>query len=695
MAEFENGETLEQTEQTEETLDASPETPEETLTFSDDIENENEYDDNVPVDPKKRKRKKKFIILGIIALVVIGLIVADVISSKIEEAEELKNMYTDVAVERRTIKKSITGSSSTEPNDSYDVMTMKSGDITADYFKEGDTVKKGDKLYQFDDEEARDSLATAQNAVTKAQQAYVDAVKQKTNTVNTNNITSKSTQNAINRALNSLNDAQSSYDDQYIKSDIGGKVTGVTVKEGDNINTGTKIADIYDDSRMKLRVPFNEYDAGNVAVGDGAEVIVTASGDMLYGTVTEKSSAAVSTAAHNMLVYATVEVDNPGALTTADRGSVTVNGAACADSANFEYIETQSLAAKTSGTVEALYIEEGDSVYAGEQVAYVKSDTLTTALDNAKLSYDDAVLNLQKQVIQNDTFSQDSSIKNAQLALDDARTNLKKAQDAVDDFVVEAPIEGTVVTKNAKNGDTRDSTNSTEALCVIYDLSSLKISLEVDETEISLVKTGMKATVTADAVEGEFEGEVTKVPVDGVNTNGVTTYTVEIQIRDYGALLPGMNVDAEIVVDEADNVLTIPVNSINRGNVVFVKDDGTQHTGDITDIINERRENPDKKDDMPDVPANIEIPEGYRAIRIDTGLNDNDYIEVKSGLGEGDSVRTLNTKSSSEDADFGMPGQMQGMNGGMRQGGAPGGMNGGGTRQGGAAGGGMGGPPNR
>ncbi len=690
MAELEGGSTP---GTTEEAYDAPQEAVNETLTFSDDAEEENNLGENIPEDPKKRKRKKKFIIFGIIALVIIGLVVANVISSKIKEAEELKNMYTDVAVERRTIKKSITGSSSIEPNDSYDVMTMKSGDITADYFKEGDTVKKGDKLYQFDDEEARDSLSTAQNAVTKAQQAYVDAVKQKSNTVSTNDITSKSTQNAVTRALNSLNDAQSSYDDQYVKTDIGGKAANIAVKEGDNINAGMQLAAVYDDSMMKLRIPFNDYDAESVAVGDSAEVTVTASGDVLYGTVTEKSSAAVSTAAHNMLVYATIEVANPGALTADDRGSAVVNGAACADSANFEYIDTQTLVAKTSGKVEALYIEEGDSVYAGEQVAYIKSDTVTTALDNAKLSYDDAVLNLQKQVIQNDTFSQDSSIKSAQLALDDAKTNLKKAQDAVDDFVVEAPIEGTVVTKNAKNGDTRDSSNSTEALCVIYDLSSLKISLEVDETEIALVKTGQKATITADAVEGEFEGEVTKVPVDGVNTNGVTTYTIEIQIKDYGALLPGMNVDAEIVVEEADNALTIPVNSINRGNIVFVKDDGTQHTGDVTDAINERRENPDEKKDIPDVPANIEIPEGYRAIKIETGLNDNDYIEVKSGLGEGDSVRTLNTKSSSEDADFGMPEGMQGMNGGMRQGGMSG-APGGGMRQGGA-GGGMGGPPDR
>ena len=65
----------------------------------------------------------------------------------------------------------------------------------------------------------------------------------------------------------------------------------------------------------------------------------------------------------------------------------------------------------------------------------------TSTMSNAQLSYNDAVLALEKQVLQNDTFSQDSSIKNAQLALDDAELGIEKAQDAVDDYVVEAPIE--------------------------------------------------------------------------------------------------------------------------------------------------------------------------------------------------------------------------------------------------------------
>ncbi len=88
-------------------------------------------------------------------------------------------MYTDSPVERRTITNTITGSSSIKPNDSYNVTTIKSGDITSDTFKEGDVVKKGDKLYQFEDSDAQNSLSTAKNALAKAQQAYVDAVKAK------------------------------------------------------------------------------------------------------------------------------------------------------------------------------------------------------------------------------------------------------------------------------------------------------------------------------------------------------------------------------------------------------------------------------------------------------------------------------------------------------------------------------------
>ena len=682
----------------------------------------------------KFKIGKKLLIIILVIAILAGICSGLIIKSKNNSA--VKVMYTDSPVERRTITNTITGSSSIEPNDSYKVTTIKSGDITSDTFKEGDVVKKGDKLYQFEDSDAQNSLSTAKNALAKAQQAYVDAVKQKAQTVSSNNIGTKSAQNAVTKALNSLNDTKNN---QYIQSNSAGKVKELSVKEGDHINAGAAVATLYDDSYMKLRIPFNEVDAESIQTGAVATVSVIGSGDTIYGTVKEKSSSAVSTDAHAKVVYVTVEVTNPGALTTNDYGSAEINGVACANTAQFEYVSEGTITSTASGTLENLNIAVGDSVYSGQKVGYVKYDNQNSTMSNAQLSYNDAVLALEKQVLQNDTFSQDSSIKNAQLALDDAELGIEKAQDAVDDYVVEAPIEGTVVKKNSKAGDTIDSSNATDPLCVIYDLSSVKISIDVDETEIALIKTGQKATVTADAVEGEFEGVVTKVPVDGVNENGVTTYTIEIQIENYGDLLPGMNVDAEIVVEEADNVIAVPVNSVNRGNIVFVKDDGTTHENDVTDIIKGNKDKSGKTDDkkkaddkydkpqssgMPvvsvdtpngdksdeisvtkeSVPTNIDVPDGYRAIQVETGINDTDYIEIKSGLTEKDQVRTLDTESSSANASFGDPnaqdmyvvpnGNMGGMYGGGMSGGgmSGGGMSGGGGGMpggGGMSGGGM------
>lgn len=668
----------------------------------------------------KFKIGKKLLIIILVIAILAGICSGLIIKSKNNSA--VKVMYTDSPVERRTITNTITGSSSIKPNDSYNVTTIKSGDITSDTFKEGDVVKKGDKLYQFEDSDAQNSLSTAKNALAKAQQAYVDAVKQKAQTVSSNNIGTKSAQNAVTKALNSLNDTKNN---QYIQSNSAGKVKELSVKEGDHINAGAAVATLYDDSYMKLRIPFNEVDAESIQTGAAATVSVIGSGDTIYGTVKEKSSSAVSTDAHAKVVYVTVEVTNPGALTTNDYGSAEINGVACANTAQFEYVSEGTITSTASGTLENLNIAVGDSVYSGQKVGYVKYDNQNSTMSNAQLSYNDAVLALEKQVLQNDTFSQDSSIKNAQLALDDAELGIEKAQDAVDDYVVEAPIEGTVVKKNSKAGDTIDSSNATDPLCVIYDLSSVKISIDVDETEIALIKTGQKATVTADAVEGEFEGVLTKVPVDGVNENGVTTYTIEIQIENYGDLLPGMNVDTEIVVEEADNVIAVPVNSVNRGNIVFVKDDGTTHENDVTDIIKGNKDKSgktdDNKDDKPQssgipvvsgdtpngdksdknsaakesVPTNIDVPDGYRAIQVETGINDTDYIEIKSGLTEKDQVRTLDTESSSANASFGdqnaqdmyvVPnGNMGGMSGGGMPGGG-GGMPGGGGMSGGGGG---------
>lgn len=596
---------------------------------------------------KEFRVKTLIIILAAIVLLTGGVITVSAIKNK--KTKQLN--YSMVAVERRNIENTVTGSSTLEANDSYNVTALVTGEVLSDTFNEGDTVNKDDVLYKIEATTAQNSVISAQNALTKAQQSYQDAVKNKSQTGKTNNYSIQSAQNAVAKAKNTYNEAVNSMNDLNVKSTYNGKVSRVYVKNGDNVQNGASIADVYDDSKMKIQLPFNENDADSIFVGDSAKLTVAGASGDLQGTVTSVSDAPVATSNHAIVKYVTIEVDNPGALTTNDKATAEVGSVVCSDVGTFEYIDSGTITAKTSGKVYSVNIKENDRVYYDEAVVNLSSDTIENTLKNAQLALDDAQMSLEKSVLNSDEYSQDSSIKNAALALDDAKLSLEKANKTLEDYTIKAPISGTVVTKNTKAGDKLDNSSNSQsgstAMAVIYDLSCLKMQLDIDETEIGDVKVGQEVTITADAVAGQsFKGTVEKVGVDGTSSNGVTTYPVKVVINDYGDLLPGMNVDATIVVAKAENVLALPVGTINRGNIVYVKG-----------------EKADERDKAPD---------GFKSVQIETGINDDGYIEIKSGIDEGTEVRGP-MSASGNDTSGQAEAQQQNMMGGMPGGGMPGG----------------------
>ena len=95
--------------------------------------------------------------------------------------------------------------------------------------------------------------------------------------------------------------------------------------------------------------------------------------------------------------------------------------------------------------------------------------------------------------------------------------------------------------------------------------------MSIDELDISSVEVGQEVRITADAVEGKtYTGVVTEVSVAGTTSGGITTYPVTVRIDETDGLLPGMNVDAEIVISSADDVLAIPSAAVSRGDMVLV-----------------------------------------------------------------------------------------------------------------------------
>lgn len=624
-----------------------------------------------------KKPSKKTVILLIAAVVVI-IAAAAFIVHKMSGSKEEETQINTATVERKTITKTVDGSSVVEANDTYNISALVTGEILSDTFSEGDLVKKDQLLYTIDSSDAQKDVDSAKNNLAKAQQSYADAVRTKSDTLKTNSISEENQKNAIVNALNnvdsatrSLNQAQNDYDNLTIKANYSGTVSEVLVHNGDSVNDGTQLAKVYDASKLKIQIPFNEADAGNINAGDTAQLTIASSGDTINGVVERVGSSTEATSAHAIIKYVTIVVDNPGGLTTQDQASAVINGAACNDLGTFEYYDEGYITAKSSGRIGDLYLEVNDVISEGQVIGYISSDTVENNLESAKdqlesaeLSRDEAYNQLESLVIQNDEYKLDSSIQSAQLELDNARIQLEQAQEKLDDYEITAPIEGTIITKNKKAGDKlENNSDSTEPMAVIYDMSTLKVQLSVDESDIKDIAVGQEVSITADAVaDKQFTGTVTKVGVNGTAENGVTTYPVDIVIKDYGDLLPGMNVDCVINVKSAENVLAIPSEALQRGNIVYVQ-------GDKTD-------------------ENDKAPEGFHSVDVETGTADAQYIEITSGLNEGDTVYTsmqgsgLEAQGSEEDSMSGMNGGMGGMSGGMG-GGAPGGMSGGGAPGGG------------
>lgn len=602
--------------------------------------------------PKKAKAmpKKKLIIIAVVAIAVVALAITGI--AKISGGTKESKEYETAKAERRNITESVTASSVVEANDTYNVTALVTGEILTDTFNEGDEVKKDDVLYTI---EASD----AENAVEKARQSFNDAVRKRADTISSNDINKKNTNDSVKKALNNLDTAQTNYNNLTLKSDYSGVITEVLAKEGDSVNDGTKIAKIENTSKFKIQFPFNEADIGSIKIGSTAEMTLAKSGGKLYGKVTSVSSASVATAAHAIVRYVTVEAANPGALTVSETASAVINGVACSDLGTFEYCESGYITAKTTGKIGKLYFDTNDYISYGQQVGYLTSDSVTNSYDNAKMELDSAYRSLEKLVIESDTYSLDSNVNSARISLEEAEKKLE-------DYTIKAPIDGTIITKNKKAGEKLEQNSSnSEPMAVIYDMSLLKIQLTIDESDIHNISVGQAVMITADAAEGRFEGEVTKVGIDGTSTNGVTTYPVEVSITEYGDLLPGMNVDCTIEITGAEDVVAVPVSAIQRGNTVYVK-------GEKTD-------------------ENDKAPDGYHSESVETGVTDSAFIEIKKGIDEGDEVVTT-VKASGEEAKgeemqmpqmggmSGMGGGMPGGGGGMPSGGRPNGGNGGGPR---------------
>ena len=407
-----------------------------------------------------------------------------------------------------------------------------------------------------------------------------------------------------------MQQAQRSYDKvvdrQYVRAEVAGVVSSLKVTKGDEVTSGQEVAVIRDSSRMLLTLEFPAADAANFSVGQSAAVTLDGTFEQLDGTVTSVSGTDALSAGNLLTRTVTITVKNAGGLTTAQAATASINGVSSIGSATFAYQAERTLTAQASGTVTSINVQEGSQVAKDDIILGLSGDDLT------------------------------ESIQSASESLRSAEISMQNLQDAMNNYTITAPISGTIIEKDAKAGD---AVKAGDTLCIVYDLSYLEMSINVDELQISSISVGQKVQITADAVPDKtYVGTVTRVSMKGASNGGTTTYPVTIRIDDTDGLRPGMNANAEIVVAEANNALVVPNAAVVRGSYVLVtKDSPSAANADTA----------------------MEAPEGFVYVPVKTGVSDDDYTQIVSGIQEGDTIgydpSSVSSDSYYDDGGYIMP----------------------------------------
>ena len=233
--------------------------------------------------------------------------------------------------------------------------------------------------------------------------------------------------------------------------------------------------------------------------------------------------------------------------------------------------------------------------------------------------------------------------------VEQAKASLKQARDDLSKTRIYAPMGGTITDLNKEVGEIAIGSQFQEdVILVISDLSEMEARVNVDESDIVSVAIGQTAQVETDALpEERLTGVVTEI-ANSVNASGQgtsdqkTEFEITIGIADPpSALRPGMTASAEISTESNDNALSVPIQAV------------AVRTVDQLTMEGETREDAEKRFTADD-DGFVEIVfcvDGGKAIakQVETGIQSDEHIEIRSGLEEDEEIVTGSYRAISKD----------------------------------------------
>lgn len=499
---------------------------------------------------KGKKSKKKLVTLIItVTIIVVGVLgYNSVMKSKKEDAAISNIKEIKYVVKKDEIKKSVTGSSSLEPSDVRIISSEVEGSVDGIYVEEGQVVQEDEILAIYEIESDDES-----------QQFEIDLAEYN-----------------LAVAESDLNDLYETAKELRIYSEYDGTVS-ISVEEGDEVGKNSKIAELSEVNLIKVQSYFTNTQIENVSIGDKASVFLSDYLITLDGKVTGVNQTPAATGGGSVGYLIEVEIEYRGALSEGSPVKITIENAKGTFTSPYSGTavsnDLRQVYSPYDGEIEKLYFNSGDYVSSGELMAVVKSSELTKEIEQHELTV------VQKR-----------------LSLDELNE---------EDSIVTSPIDGTVLLTYV---DEQGYVEKGDQLFKVANLDNMEIEISVDELDILNISKGQSVIVECDVFEGQiFSGVVNKISLSGNSQNGVTTYEVGVLIEDRKEMMAGMNVDAEIIIEEKSEAFVVPVAAIKKaGNkyIVTTKDE----EGNLTPVM------------------------------VEVGITNDKYVEIVSGLSEGDVI---------------------------------------------------------
>lgn len=516
-------------------------------------------------EPKKRtaaeKKRHRRIIRMVIALLVIAGLVAGGIKFFGKKGGGTGEVITDL-VQYGSITSMVEGSGLTKAKNSETITIATAGTVLDVYVVEGQKVEEGEPLFQIDS-------PAAEAAVQKAR-SNVEGIEKQLS--------------AKMKDLAGLN----------LQAPHAGKLMEtMKLVPGDEFMGGT-VAQLVDDTQMRLQQYYSYAYANDLKVGQSVEVSIPALMTTVTGKIETIHMVSRITPEGSKLFEAEIVVPNAGVLAAEmiATATATVNGETVYpyEAGKLEYYRTTPLNINVSGRVLSSGLVDYLPVTAGQMLVRIDGE------------------------------DSEAEIFTIQQNLESALEDLEQAEKNLANCEAVAPISGTVIGLSVFSG-MEIPANTT--VLTISDTSMITINATVDERNISYIQPGM--FVELDQWGTPAFGTVESVSLSSNVSNGVATYPIVISADNYeGTIQVNSYISYKLTASQNDNCLVLPIQTVRT---VGLED------GSMAMVVYVAGDRPDNAIEVPYMDE--EIPDGFWPVPVEIGIQDTYNVEIKSGVEEG------------------------------------------------------------